>query len=216
MTQMPAPPQGAGNPYGVQLWTVTTPSGAELHLQTKEEADWYEMRRDRYLTDNQFPNISDLQDLDRLLQLEVMSYRWGLWVSQGFDYIYSRVDESALTTKMKEYSVETRLLKLALGIDKATRDKVKGQSLADYTEDLLHRAKEFGYHRNAQYELAVTKFYELRSMIMTYDRCDTEERAMLDLSLESIFAWIRDHVIAEWDDLSEEFRKEQAMWIREM
>lgn len=213
MTQSPTANQ---NPFGITLWTVTTPSGSELNLQTQEEADWYESRRDRYLTDNQFPNVSDLQDLDRLLQLEVMSYRWGLWVSQGFDYIYSRVDESALTSKMKEYSVETRLLKQALGIDKATRDKVKGQSLADYTEELLHRAKEFGYHRDAQYEKAVTKFYELRSMIMTFDRCDTEERAMLDLSYESIFEWIRDHVIHEWDELSEEFRKNQSMWIRSM
>lgn len=214
MTQSPTAPNA--NPFGITLWTVTTPSGADLRLQTQEEADWYESRRDRYLNDNQFPNISDLQDLDRLLQLEVMSYRWGLWVSQGFDYIYSRVDESALTSKMKEYSVETRLLKTALGIDKATRDKVKGQSLTDYTDDLLHRAKEFGYHRNAQYELAVTKFYEMRSMIMTYDRCDTEERALLDLSLQSIFEWIRDSVIGEWDDLSEAFRQQQAMWIRSM
>jgi hypothetical protein len=205
-----------GNPYGYPLFTVTTPSGSELHLQTTEEADWYESRRDRYQADNMFPNVSDLQDLDRLLMLEVLSYRWSLWMGQGFDYVYARVDEGQLKNNIKEYSVEIRLLKQNLGIDKSTRDKEKGESLSDYTANLLHRAKEFGYHRNDQYELAVTKMYELRSMVMTYDRCDDEERALLDLSLETIFEWIRDNVIKDWDDLAAAFRKNQSMWVREM
>ena len=76
-----------GNPYGYALYTVATPSGSDLHLQTQEEADWYESRRDRYLSDNKFTMMSDLQDLDRLLMLEVLSYRWGLWMAQGFDYV---------------------------------------------------------------------------------------------------------------------------------
>jgi len=203
------------NPYGITLYPVMSPSGSELHLQTQEEADWYESRRDRYGADNMFPNISDLQDLDRLLMLEVLSYRWGLWMAQGFDYLYARVDEGQLKNNIKEYSVEIRLLKASLGIDKATRDKEKGESLADYTASLLERAKRFGYHRNEQYELVVTKFYELRSMVMTYDRCDEEERRMLDLSMESILEWIRDRVIKDFDEHSEAFRANQAIWIRQ-
>jgi hypothetical protein len=211
MTQQP----GGGNPYGVTLYTVLTPSGSEIHLQTQAESDWYQDRRDRYLKDNVFPNVSDLQDLDRLLMLEVFSYRWGLWLAQGFDYIYSRVDETDLTKKLRDYSVEIRLLKQSLGIDKSTRDKEKGESLAEYTEKLLQRAKVFGYHRNEQYEKAVTKFFELRSMVMTYDRCDEEERRILDLSLESIFDWIRDTAIRDWDEMNDSFRKSQAMWVRD-
>lgn len=203
------------NPYGVTLYPVMSPSGSELNLQTKEEADWYIARRDRYLSDNAFPNISDLQDLDRLLTLEVLSYRWSLWMSQGFDYLYARVDENQLKTNIREYSVETRLVKSALGIDKATRDKDKGISLADYTEGLLSRAREFGYHRNEQYAMAVTRIYELRSMVLTYERCDEEERQLLDLSLQSIHEWIRDHLIADWDAISDAFRKSQAMWIKD-
>lgn len=204
------------NPYGVQLFTVTSPSGSDLNLQTQEEADWYESRRDRYLADNAFPNISDLQDLDRLLTLEVLSYRWSYWMSQGFDYLYSRVDENALKNSIREYSSETRLVKSALGIDKATRDKDKGTSLSDYTENLLTRAKQFGYHRNEQYALAVTKIYDLRSMVLTYERCDEEERRLLDLSLESIYAWIKDNLIADWDAQSAAFRANQATWVRSM
>lgn len=215
MTQQPAA-VSAGNPYGYNLYTVSTPSGSDLHLQTPEEASWYDSRKSRYQTDNIFTNISDLQDLDRLLMLEVLSYRWGLWMAQGFDYVYSRVDEGQLKNNIKEYSVEIRLLKSSLGIDKSTREKDKGESLADYTAELLHRAKEFGYHRNAQYEQAVTKMYELRSMVMTYDRCDDEERALLDLSMETIFEWVRDKVIKDWDEMDMAFRKNQSMWVRRM
>lgn len=204
------------NPFNITLYTVIAPSGSQLHLQTKEEADWYESRRDRYQSDNHFPNVSDLQDLDRLLMLEVLTYRWSLWMAQGFDYLYSRVDEGALKSNIKEYSVEIRLLKQSLGIDKATRDKDKGESLADYTEKLLQRAKEFGYHRNQQYELAVTLLYELRSMVMTYDRCDAEERELLDLSVETIVDWIRERAIARWDELSTAFRANQAIWVKSM
>lgn len=214
MTQTPTGGPN-GNPYNIVHHTVQTPSGSDLHLQTQEEADWYELRRDRYQADNHFPNISDLMDLDRLLMMEVMLYRWGLWLAQGFDYIFSRVDEGQLKSNIKEYSVETRLLKASLGIDKATRDKEKGESLADYVGNLLARAKEFGYHRNEQYEIAVTNFYKLRSMVMTYDRCDEEERNQLDLSHESIFAWIRDELIANWDETSAQFRKNQSMWVRD-
>lgn len=198
------------------LYTVVTPSGSDIHLQTQEEAAWYEDRRDRYLNDNAFPNVSDLTDLDRLLMLEVMVYRWSLWLAQGFDYLQARVDEGQLKDNLKSYSVEIRLLKASLGIDKSTRDKEKGESLADYVQNLLERAKVFGYHRNQQYEIVVTKFFALRSMVKTYDRCDEEERALLDLSMESIMDWIRDNVIKEMDEHAEAFRKNQAMWIRSM
>lgn len=211
MTQAPA-----NNPYNIMLYTVATPTGSDLHLMTLEEAEWYGERRDRYLKDNHFPNVSDLQDLDRLLALEVMLYRWILWMARGFDYGNVLVDQGALKNSIREYSVETRQLKLALGIDKATRDKDKGESLPDYIANLLNRAKEFGYHRNDQYAMVVTKFYELHTMVMTYDRCDQEEREILDLSLETIFQWIRDNVLADFDALSAGFRKQQAIWIREM
>lgn len=204
------------NPYGIQTWTVRTPTGADLTVQTQEEADWYDDRRTRYMKDNQFPNVSDLQDLDRLLLMEMMIHRWSVWIAQGYDYLLTRVEEGALKNNIKDYSQESRLLKSAMGIDKVTRNKDKSESLADYVANLLDRAKTFGYHRNAQYEMSVTKFYELRSMIMTFDRCDDDERAMLDLSHESIFQWIRDNVIADFDALSNDFRKNQTTWVKEL
>lgn len=215
MGSMSQTPVAAGNPYNITLHTVLTPTGSELHLRTREEAMKYEEIRDRYLKDNAFPNVSDLQDLDRLLTFEIITYRWQLWLGQGFDYDHSRIDESAIKTSIKEYSVETRLLKLALGIDKATRDKEKGESLADYVTKLLERAKIFGYHRNKQYERAVTAFWQLRSMVMTYDRCDAEERSQLDLTPETILDWVRENLIEKWDEMEADFRKNQSIWIRD-
>lgn len=113
-------------------------------------------------------------------------------------------------------SREIREVKVALGIDKVSRDKDKGESLPDYLTKLLERAKTFGYHRNKQYELAVSKIYELRSMLLTHDRCDEIEREELDLSVESIIDWIRTNLIAEWDELDRSFRANQAIWIREL
>lgn len=207
---------GNGNPYGLQLYPVTSPSGSALNLMTPEEAVVYEDRRDRYQNDNAFPNVSDLQDLDRLLLLEMLVFRWGQWLAQGWDYQFARVDENSLQDNIKKYSVELRLLKLALGIDKATRDKDRGESLSDYVTHLLDRARTFGYHRNEQYEIVVTKFFALKSMIGTYDRCDDEERRLLDLSHESIFQWIRDNVVAPMDTHAEDFRKNQAIWVRDL
>lgn len=216
MTQAQVVPTGGGNPYNITLHTVISPAGDELHTQTPEEALKYERMRDEYLQHNQFPNTSDIQDLSRLLVLELIIYRWQLWLTQGFDYQMSRVDEREIKSAIKEYSTEVRLLKLALGVDKATRDKEKGESLADYVAKLLERAKVFGYHRNRQYERAVTAFWKLRSMVMTYDRCDEEERKQLDLSQDSIMDWIRETIIADWDEMEKAFRAEQSMWIREM
>lgn len=217
MSQTQAPP-AAGNqqgPYGVSTYMVITPTGAELNLQSSAEADKYEDMRDRYQQDNQFPNVSDIQDLDRLLVFEVMVNRWQTWIAQGFDYQYARVDESTLKTNIKEYSAEIRLIKLALGIDKATRDKEKSESLADYVAKLLERARVFGYHRNKQYEKAVTAFWKLRSTVLTYDRCDEQERRELGLSPESILEWVRESLIEPWDEMEAEFRKNQSMWVRD-
>jgi hypothetical protein len=206
----------ADNPFGLTLYAVTSASGSILQLQTKEEADWYIDRRDRYQSDNAFTNISDLQELDRMLILEVMVYRWSLWIGQGFDYMYARVDDHVLKNAIREYSSELRAVKQSLGIDKSTRDKDKGTNLADYVTNLLNKARIFGYHRNEQYEIVVTKFHELSAMVKTHDRCTEDERNLLDLSSDSILQWIRDRVIAPMDEHAEAFKKDQSMWIKEL
>lgn len=206
----------AENPYGLTMYQVKSPTGSLVNLQTWAEAEWYEKQRDKYLHDNRFTNVSDFQDLDRLLILEIMVYRWSTWLTQGFDYLASRVDEKVMKDSIKEYSTEIRLLKQALGIDRVNRERDKGETLGDYIQTLLLRAKEFGYQRNKEYEKSVTLVWELVNMVQTYDRCDEQERRELDLSHETIMEWIRMHLIADWDVMQESFRKEQKMWIMDI
>jgi len=204
------------NPYGITLHPVDTPSGATLNLMAIEEQAYYAQRKTQYLTHNHFVNVSDLQDVDRLLTLEIMVYRWSVWLTRGFDYVMSRVDEHALKTNIKEYSTEIRLLKQSLGLDKVTRERDKGESVGDYLENLKRRARQFGVHRNNQYEVAVTMMARLKTMVNTLDRCDAEEREELDLSEESILEFIREQIIGPFDQIDEDFRKEQKVWIKEL
>lgn len=204
------------NPYGLQLYTVESPTGSPFHLQTEQEGIWYERQRDMYLEHNRFTNVSDLEDLGRLLTLEIMVYRWTTWLTQGFDYLAGRVNETELKNAIKEYSVEIRLVKASLGIDRAQREKDKGESVGDYIAMLLRRANEFGVHRNEQYEKSVTFLWELISMVETYDRCDEQERRELDLSPESILEWVRTRVMPEWEQLNDDFRANQAIWIADL
>lgn len=113
-------------------------------------------------------------------------------------------------------SVEIRLVKASLGIDRAQREKDKGETVGDYIGTLLERAKEFGVHRDDQYAKAVTYLWELISMIKTHDRCDEQERRELDLSTDSIVDWVRTTVVPEWDDLNTAFRANQKVWIADL
>jgi hypothetical protein len=209
-------PVDAENPYGLQLWSVESPTGSIFHLQTEAEAKWYERQKDEYLKHNRFTNVSDMQDLDRLLMLEIMIYRWSTWLTQGFDYLAARVNEKELKDSIKEYSVEIRQLKGSLGIDRVTRERDKGETVGDYIHTLLIRAKEFGVERNTEYEKSVTLIWELINIVQTFDRCDEQERRELKISPEEILQWIRENLITEWDAIMEAFRKNQKMWILDL
>lgn len=213
---LPQPQPTGGNPYGITLYPVKGPGGSTYQLQTQEEADWYDMRAASYQQHNAFTNEADLQDLDRLLTLELAIHRWSLWLAQGFDYMYTRIEENALKNNIREYSTEIRQVKASLGIDKVNRDKAKGENFSDYTLNLLARAKEFGYMRNEQYEKAVTLMWRLRSFVKTYYRCDEAERAELDLSPEKILEWINADMLGDWDALAAAHRKNQAIWVKEL
>lgn len=204
------------NPYGLQLYQVVGPNGSTFQVLTESEGLYYERQRDSYLADNHFTNVSDVEDLSRLLTLEVMVHRWSNWITQGFDYLAGRVNETELKTFIKEYSIEIRLVKASLGIDRAQREKDKGETVGDYIATLLQRAKEFGVHRDQQYSAAVTYLWELISMLRTYDRCDEQERRELDLSPDTMIDWVRTRVIPEWDGLNNAFRANQRVWIEDL
>lgn len=204
------------NPVGMQLFPTKTATGSEISLMTAAEAQWYSDRRDQYMEANHFVNVSDLLDLDRLLMMEAMVYRWSAWLGQGFDYHGAFVNEKELKESLGSFSTEIRQLKKALGIDKVGRDAAKGEDVASFIMTLGDRAREFGVHRNMQYELAVTLLYEIQSKVLTYWRADDRERRELGLSAEGICEWLRDDVAPEWEGLAADYRKEQRIWIKDL
>lgn len=198
-------------------FTVTAPSGGIFTVLTQDEVDYFTDRASRYQKDNHFVNVSDLQDVDRMLIMELMCWRYGLWLSQERDYWGQGVDIDALKKSLFEYSKELRLLKKSLGIDKAQREKDKGESVADYLETLRVRAKEFGVMREQQLTKALTLFKELQALLTFHDNCDEIERREQNIEVEDILEWLRTVAFPEFDQIDHHFRhKQQRYWVREL
>ena len=197
------------------LIEVTAPSGAPFSVMTDAEKRYFEKVAADYMRDNRFSNTSDLQDLDRILIWETMCWRWGLWLSQEKDYWGNDLDLEVIRKSLNDYSKELRLLKKALGIDKVSRDKDKGEQVATYIMNLGQRAKEFGVMRNQQAVKAITLFQELIALITLHDNCTPEERKENHIQEADILNWIRE-VREEFEQIDKDFRaNSQTYWVRD-
>ena len=128
---------------------VRSPGGATYYVLNEREADFYNSISEKYLEHNKFTNVSDLQELDRLLASEVRAYRLSNWLMSEQDYD-GRPIHKDLGKEWKELSKEIRDIKEGLGIDKKTRDAGQGDTIADKWEFLKSKALQFGYMRNEQ------------------------------------------------------------------
>lgn len=195
---------------------VQLPSGAQFYVLTQDEVDYVQDRVKRYTSDNHFTNVSDLQDVDRLVTMELLSHRWTLWVSRRKDYFDDDIDEKAFRASINDYSSEVRQLKKALGIDKLTRDKQKGDdSVTEYLAQLRIRAKEFGVMRNTQLNKALELFNQLKMLLTLHDNSDEVERREMHCTEDDIFEWMRQVAFPEYDVIDAHFRENsQKYWIR--
>jgi hypothetical protein len=199
---------GAGIP--VQL-----PSGATYHVLTDEEERYLNDKIRRYLSDNHFVNVSDVQDIDKMITFELLIHRWSSWISKGRDYFDEDINDKKYSEMVKEYSTEVRQLKKALGVDKSTRDRTRGDdSIASLWANLQRRAAEFGYKRNEEFVQVITSFQRLKAMVTFHDNCDALERKENACDIEDVLEVLRDE-IAKFDAIDETFKFEkQALWIR--
>lgn len=196
---------------------VIGPSGAKFQVLTEQEKDWFEDVATRYLKDNKFTNVTDLQDLDRILTMELLCYRWNQWLTLEVDYFGGSVNAQDLQKSIKDYSTEIRQLKKALGIDKGSRDKDKGESVAAYLEDLRVRAAEFGVMRNEQAVKAITLAQEMIALLTWHDNCTEEERRENDIEAHDLIEWIRTIFMPEFQEIDAKFREtSQRYWVRDM
>jgi hypothetical protein len=197
---------------------VTLPSGATFFVLTSDEEHYLAERVRRYMGENRFINISDHQDIDKMVVFEMFVHRWSLWLSRGMDYYGEEVDSKQLAERISSYSTELRLLKKNLGIDKVTRDRQRGDdSVAAYLDGLKQRAREFGVMRNEQFAKVIELFMQLQALIQVHDNSDEIERKEQAVTQDDIFEWIRDFAIPEFQRIDADFREtEQKLWIRKM
>jgi len=205
--------------YG-DIIEVTAPSGAIVPVLNEDEKYYVESVSARYLADNHFTNITDLQDLDRIINMEMLCYRWNSWLSKEMDYEGNAIDQKNTLTAVNDFSREIRLIKKQLGIDKSSREKDKGESIAKYIDDLRIRAREFGVKRNNEAIMAITLFKQLESLAVLNKNCTPEERREnrdIKAEMEDIFDWLMAIAIPEMNRIDDVFRESsQKMWIRSM
>ncbi len=199
------------------LVPVKTPSGSMFWVYGREKKYWDD-RVKRYLSENKFTNVADHQVLDRIIMLELFCWRYGVWQSQQEDYWHDPVDEAQLGKQIKEASGELRLLTQSLGLDKVSRDKVRGEdSTAVYLENLKVRAREFGVMREEQLAKALELMAEFKARVNLYDQCTPEERREMQCDIEHLLDWMRTVAFPEFNLIDEHFRtNKQRMWIRGM
>lgn len=196
---------------------VTGASGASFQVIGTHEKGWWDSNLASYMEAYAFENVADLQDLDRLLGMELVSYRHANWLIRGTDYDgLLLTDEKQIREAKDKIDKEIRLLKAHMGLARKARIESEQQSVADYLKKLLFRAREFGVHRDRQISAAIDLFMELRSMIGLHDRTDEEERAHLGVSQSQIFDWLREEALPRFDEIDNAFRVNQKLWIEEV
>lgn len=208
----------SGTVDGDPIIKVKGASGAQFDVLTVHEQKWFKDNMKKYLAEYRFENIADLQDLDRLLGLELLSYRYSSWLISGggLDYDGMQFDETAIRSQKQKTDQEIRLIKKHMGMDRKGRIEDEKQSAAEWTRTLLRRAKEMGVHRDNQIAKSIDLFHELRKLIGLHKRSDEEERRHLGVELVDIFQWIEDVAIPEFEAIDDAFRKNQRLWIKDV
>jgi hypothetical protein len=186
----------------------------QFQVLNTDEAEWFERSLEKYQEQYSFDNIADLQDLDRLLSMELLSYRYANWTIRESDYEGLAYDEKAIRDSKDKIDKQILQLKAHLGIGRKNRVESEQQSVADYMTELLKRAGEFGVHRDNQNAEILNWYMELRAKVGLYERSDDEERTHNQVHLDQIFEWIKDEFIPEIDKLDAHFRENQQYWIK--
>jgi hypothetical protein len=194
---------------------VVGPAGGRFTVMTESEKDLFRELVDKYTTHNQFVNISDQQDLERIIYLEVLSLRYANWLSTETDYTGELIDPRQVSTMMKDFSGELRQLKKSVGIDKPSRQRESSESVSDFIEQLKTRAKEFGVMREEQLTEALTLFNELMARVTLMDNCNQAERDEQKCNPDDIFRWLREEAFPQYTEIDRYFvENSQRYWIQ--
>lgn len=216
-----APSDDAHNvdPKNAETFEVQLCSGMTVEVMTAKEKEWFDKTRDAYLSENKYTESTDLQDVDRLLTLELQLFRWTLYIASGRDYDRIRIDEDLVRKQIKEVADSITKVKNSLGLDKAARDKSLNEgNFHDWFTDATRRAKAFGVHRQKQLNQALALFNEISATVGAFTRSNEEERIKLGFRDEvKIVDWIREDVLPRYHEVDEYFAThEQSIWSRDL
>lgn len=209
----------AATPAPAGQYVVTLCSGEQLEVLTEVEQRWFTANKDAYLEQTRFTENTDLQDLDRLLGLELLSFRWNQHLAMERDYEQQPIDADVLRRSIKEQTASIIALKTSLGLDnKSRRAALNDGDFATWFADAKRRAKLFGIHREDQLRKALALANELSGIVGAFDRSDEEERKKLGFENEqAIVTWLRDVFIPEFHAIDEYFiEHEQKFWKRDL
>lgn len=195
---------------------VELPTGNPLTVASEEEEDFVTDLVARYSEQLAFTTIADLTDLDRLIELELISKRWNQSLLNTSER--QMVDQLALGDKAYKVSAEIRQLKKLLGIDRTTREKSRGDgTVPQWMSRILTAAKAFGVHREQQLDKALELANQLIALWTVRENSSPDELRSLHLTDEDIFDWIRDVFIPEFQAVDAHFMEhDQRYWVRQL
>ena len=192
-------------------------NGYLLDVQSQEEEDFYGKQVADYQAAFTFTNISDLNDLDRLLTDELQAFRLSRMLASGRDSDGTLLPETYLgeiRTSLRGIARDIKSTKDALGMSVLARNKEAG-TVGSYLDNLRKRAREQGITRERQCTQALVLFNELKSLVSTYDRANETEKERLGLNDETdILKWVREYAIPTYDEIDQYFRThQQRAWV---
>lgn len=194
---------------------VDLPSGAPFKVLTSSEVEYVNDRVRKYSDEFRWTNVSDIQDVDRVIIMELLTYRYGQWLAKQKDYFDQGIDEQALRRSLNDTSSELRLIKKQLGMDKPSRDKERGDdSVPAYLEQLRRRAQEFGINREKMLDKGLELSQQLIAMWQLHVNCDEQERLENRCTAEDVIEWIGTTFKPEFEAVDAHFRENvQKYWI---
>lgn len=197
---------------------VTTVAGHRMPVLDESEKEFYEQLRDGYTASYQFTDPGDVSDLDRILTLELTTFRLNKQLGQGHDHHglpLGTKDIASINRTLKDIALTLSKAKDNLGLSKLAREAGAEEDPATYLQDLRRRALEMGVHRNKQVTLAIAELMELISIAQTYLRSNDFERSNTDYrTAEDIVRHIAVEVAQKMEELDAHFREHgQKIWV---
>lgn len=200
----------------VPLITVVTPTGGTIEVQGPAEEARYNEGLTAYTTNVAYTERSDLEDLERILYMELMVYRWGRWMMAGKEYDGTIItNEGELRRWISDYTDKITKTKESLKLDRKGRENDQSATFQQRWERLAQHAQDFGIMREAQLGRALEIMQGLFGVVAAFDRSDEEERTKLGFpDADSIVQYMRESR-PEFDAIDEYFRThDQRFWVR--